>query len=54
MIRADRILPLEGAPPEVQQRAYEAAGGIAYWQGDMLAARAWYEKERALAEQARR
>ncbi|HET9539222.1 MAG TPA: adenylate/guanylate cyclase domain-containing protein [Candidatus Limnocylindria bacterium] len=49
--RADHILPLEGAPPEVQQRAYDAAGGIAYWQGDMLSARAWYERERALAEQ---
>ena len=39
------------ASPEIQQRAYDAAGGIAYWQGDMLAARAWYERERALAEQ---
>ena len=49
--RVDHILPLDGAPLEVQQRAYDAAGGIAYWQGGMLAARAWYEKEQALAEQ---
>jgi predicted ATPase/class 3 adenylate cyclase len=49
--RTDHILPLSGAPQDVQQRAYDAAGGIAYWQGDMPAARAWYERERAIAEE---
>jgi predicted ATPase/class 3 adenylate cyclase len=49
--RAEHILSLTGAPPDVQQRAYDAAGGIAYWQGDMPAARAWYDGERDLAEQ---
>ncbi|HEX5579522.1 MAG TPA: adenylate/guanylate cyclase domain-containing protein [Candidatus Limnocylindria bacterium] len=49
--RAEHILALSGAPVEVQQRAYDAAGGIAYWQGDMPAARAWYEKEQALAQE---
>jgi predicted ATPase/class 3 adenylate cyclase len=49
--RTDHILPLSGAPPDVQQRAYDAAGGIAYWQGDMPAARAWYEREQAIAEE---
>jgi predicted ATPase/class 3 adenylate cyclase len=49
--RVDHVLPLAGAPPEIQQHAYDAAGGIAYWQGDMPAARAAYEKEQALAEE---
>ena len=49
--RVDHILPLTGAPPEIQQRAYDAAGGVAYWQGDMPVARAAYEKEQALAEE---
>jgi predicted ATPase/class 3 adenylate cyclase len=49
--RTDHILPLQGAPLEVQQRAYDAAGGIAYWQGAMREARTWYEKEQALAEE---
>ena len=49
--RVDHILPLDGAPLDVQQRAYDAAGGIAYWQGGMHDARAWYEKEQALAQQ---
>jgi predicted ATPase len=49
--RVDHILELTGAPPDVQQRAYDAAGGISYWQGEMLNARAWYEKEQALAQE---
>jgi predicted ATPase/class 3 adenylate cyclase len=47
--KANRILQLDGAPKEVLLKAYDAAGGIAYWQGDMLPSRAWYEKEGALA-----
>jgi predicted ATPase/class 3 adenylate cyclase len=49
--RVDRVLPLEGAPPEVRQQAYDAAGGVAYWQGDMHDARAWYEREQAIAQE---
>jgi len=49
--RIDHILALAGAPLDVQQRAYDAAGGVAYWQGEMHNARAWYEKERAVAEE---
>ncbi|HEX6474516.1 MAG TPA: hypothetical protein VF114_05455, partial [Candidatus Limnocylindria bacterium] len=49
--RAAHILKLTGAPAEVKQRAYDAAGGIAYWQGDMPAARVWYEKEQAIAQE---
>ncbi len=47
--KANRILQLDGAPKEVLLKAYDAAGGIAYWQGDMLPSREWYEKEGALA-----
>ncbi|MFN2484595.1 MAG: adenylate/guanylate cyclase domain-containing protein [Candidatus Limnocylindria bacterium] len=34
--------------PRSLSRALEAAGGIAYWQGDFDAARAWYERSLAL------
>jgi tetratricopeptide (TPR) repeat protein len=49
--RVDHILALTGAPADVRQRAYDAAGGIAYWQGELRNARTWYEKEREVAEQ---
>jgi predicted ATPase len=49
--KANRIIQLQGATDEVRLSALDASGGIAYWQGDMYAARAWYEQERALAEQ---
>jgi tetratricopeptide (TPR) repeat protein len=49
--RVDRVLSLQGAPPEVEQQAYDAAGGVAYWQGDMPLARTWYEREQAIAQQ---
>ncbi|MFI5283621.1 MAG: ATP-binding protein [Candidatus Dormibacterales bacterium] len=35
-------LPAADAYPGARRRALEAAGGIAYWQGDMPAAEAWY------------
>jgi predicted ATPase/class 3 adenylate cyclase len=36
--RADR------ADPEARAQALEAAGGVAYWMGDFVAARRWYEE----------
>jgi predicted ATPase len=52
--RADRILagPTPGVDPEVRAAALEAAGGIAYWQADMPASRAWYAEALALARTA--
>ncbi|HEY8178320.1 MAG TPA: AAA family ATPase [Candidatus Limnocylindria bacterium] len=49
--KANRIMQLQGASDEVRLTALDAAGGVAYWQGDMYAAREWYEQEQALAEQ---
>ncbi|HET6744946.1 MAG TPA: adenylate/guanylate cyclase domain-containing protein [Candidatus Limnocylindria bacterium] len=48
--RAERILALAGGPPQDRLRALDAAGGIAYWQGDIFASRAWYQAEGSLAE----
>ncbi len=42
-------LPHAGDHPEVLQRAIEAAGGIAYWQGDMEEARELYRRQEDLA-----
>jgi predicted ATPase/class 3 adenylate cyclase len=44
--RAERVLAMEavGSSPDALARAYEAAGGIAYWQGDMPAAGRWYRR----------
>jgi predicted ATPase/class 3 adenylate cyclase len=49
--RAERILALPGATrhPELRLRALDAAGGIAYWQGDLDAASTWYRDEQAQA-----
>ncbi|HUG94736.1 MAG TPA: adenylate/guanylate cyclase domain-containing protein [Pleomorphomonadaceae bacterium] len=43
---ADRALALPDATehPKAREAALEAAGGIAYWQGDHAAARVWYEE----------
>jgi predicted ATPase/class 3 adenylate cyclase len=48
---ARRVLALPDCAefPEARAAALEAAGGIAYWQGDLLAARAWYEEALELA-----
>ena len=40
---------MPGGPPEDRLKALDAAGGIAYWQGDILPARAWYAAEGRLA-----
>ncbi len=48
--KANRIMQLQGGSDEVRLSALDAAGGVAYWQGDMFAAREWYEQEQALAE----
>ncbi|MEX0625872.1 MAG: adenylate/guanylate cyclase domain-containing protein [Chloroflexota bacterium] len=42
---AERVLALPGSTdqPDARGAALEAAGGIAYWQGDLAPARAWYE-----------
>jgi tetratricopeptide (TPR) repeat protein len=47
----DRIvaLPTDGVPPLVLLRGLEAAGGIAYWRGDVRSATAAYAKAVALA-----
>ena len=49
--RAERILAMPDAErhPEARLRALDAAGGIAYWQGDMAQAIAWYREEAAVA-----
>jgi predicted ATPase/class 3 adenylate cyclase len=47
--RAERILAMPGGPPEDRLKALDAAGGIAYWQGDVPASRAWYQQEVTLA-----
>jgi predicted ATPase/class 3 adenylate cyclase len=43
---AERALALPDTRdfPEARERALEAAGGIAYWQGDSDAARVWYQE----------
>jgi predicted ATPase/class 3 adenylate cyclase len=48
---AQRTLALPDAHdfPEVREAALEAAGGIAYWQGDIDAARVWYQENLDLA-----
>ncbi|HSF03162.1 MAG TPA: hypothetical protein VLA62_09135, partial [Solirubrobacterales bacterium] len=42
-------LPDAGAYPAAREQALEAAGGIAYWQGDTDAARVWYQETLDLA-----
>jgi predicted ATPase/class 3 adenylate cyclase len=41
-------LPAVHDHPDEQRAALEAAGGIAYWQGDMAAAQIWYDECLAL------
>jgi predicted ATPase/class 3 adenylate cyclase len=48
--RADRVLALAGEDDADRLNALDAAGGIAYWQGDILAAREWYQQQREQAE----
>ena len=45
-VHANRVLALPSAAehPEARAAALEAAGGIAYWQADLGAARAWYQE----------
>jgi predicted ATPase/class 3 adenylate cyclase len=50
---ADRVLALPGGTPDVRMQALDAAGGIAYWQGDIMRARAWYQEQGAIAEELR-
>jgi predicted ATPase/class 3 adenylate cyclase len=51
--RARRALELPHAAehPEVLEKAVEAAGGIAYWQGDMEGSRELYARQEELAAQ---
>jgi non-specific serine/threonine protein kinase len=49
--KANRVLALTGGDDRDRLSALDAAGGIAYWQGDIAASRQWYRDERALAEQ---
>ena len=49
--KAERILALPGGAPEARLGALDAAGGIAYWQGEILPSRAWYHAQGALAEE---
>ena len=50
---ANRALALPHGPDHRQARAaaLEAAGGIAYWQADLMAARSWYAEALALARE---
>jgi predicted ATPase/class 3 adenylate cyclase len=49
--QAERVLALPGSTdhPEARGAALEAAGGIAYWQADIVKARAWYAEALELA-----
>jgi tetratricopeptide (TPR) repeat protein len=47
----DLVLELPGSRPEARAKALEAAGGVAYWQGDMTAAGVHYEAALALQQQ---
>jgi predicted ATPase/class 3 adenylate cyclase len=47
--KAERILAMPEGPPQDRLKALDAAGGIAYWQGDVLPSRAWYQQEANLA-----
>jgi tetratricopeptide (TPR) repeat protein len=51
--RAERVLALAdaGTPTESRLRALDAAGGIAYWQGDMERALGWYREEAEVARE---
>ncbi len=51
--KSDRVLALRHSQdhPQGRMRALEAAGGIAYWQGDLTAAQASYEECLALSRQ---
>jgi predicted ATPase/class 3 adenylate cyclase len=44
--RLETILALPGGntDPATRMKALEAAGGVAYWQGDMAAAQPWYDE----------
>ena len=42
------IVQMPGGPPGARARVLEAAGGIAYWQGDLDAARGFYQDSLAL------
>jgi predicted ATPase/class 3 adenylate cyclase len=48
---AERVMVMKDsrAFPEARAAALEAAGGIAYWQGDLLPARVWYGEALELA-----
>ena len=48
---AEHVLALPGSKdlPDAREAALEAAGGIAYWQADMEASRAWYGEALDLA-----
>jgi predicted ATPase/class 3 adenylate cyclase len=51
--RVERALVMSGVedqPAELLARAFGAAGGIAYWQGDFVAANGWYSKALEAAE----
>ena len=56
---AERVMALPGSTdfPDARAAAVEAAGGIAYWQGDLPVARGWYDEAlqfaRAAADEAR-
>ncbi len=41
--------PARRESPDLREAALDAGGGIAYWQGDVLPARAWYEEAVELA-----
>jgi predicted ATPase/class 3 adenylate cyclase len=51
---AERVLAMPDSPTfrEAREAALEAAGGIAYWQADLLPARAWYGEALELARAA--
>ncbi|MDP8958552.1 MAG: tetratricopeptide repeat protein [Actinomycetota bacterium] len=49
--RLSEVLALPGEYPEARAKALEAAGGVAYWQGDFEAARGLYQESLERLEQ---
>ena len=49
--RGERVIALPGGAPGDRLRALDAIGGIAYWQGDLMSARDYYNREGVLAEE---
>ena len=50
--RMEQVLAIPGGSQDIRARALEGAGGVAYWQGDMAAAREFYGESLEIARSA--